>query len=437
MPPAISSNFPIVSSSAASTSSQVSSQPPPAQSIVDFSSATPAEAQQSMGTSANLGKIVLFEGTHFYLKDAVSYLPVSPEMGNAITSREVASAKMYGLFLPAPEELMVNQCGSMMGGEDNKIYIASKLVSYQDFADCLIQKELADDLEQQFEEFTNVHAEAFKRNADTAKGLTDELCVLREKHSNWWAGTGGAPNTELVQTYRPRAEQLDEVMQAQIHLLPESLQRQMQEHLAVSQLLGDWDPINAFYKNMGIVKAEDGNLQVMRVDFGSCLDVGFQGQSKETGFDTAVKQRPAVFPELKNVFRKENATFSEKLPRLAEQFDDLPYADHAQSIAGKAEWADSTRMKVAYRCSLILKLRDCVQNPFETMLKENLIDTPELTAKNALIDTFYARMETLINEQCGASVNMMNWEKNQPELSTSIRADISSRLGIDMAPLST
>ena len=404
--------------------------------VVNFSSAIEDREKTALGTSANLGKVVSFKGEHFYLKDAVSYLPISPEMGNAITSREVVSAKLYGLFLPAPEEQMVNQCSSMMeGADDEKIFIASRLIAYQDFGDCLIKEKTADDLELQFKAFTKGHADAFKENAVTAKTLTDELSALR-KQENWWAGAGANPDLKLVQAYRPKAEQLDMTMQKQFQLLPDPLQKEMQEHLAVSQLLGDWDPINAFYKNMGIVKTDDGSLHVMRLDFGSCLDVGFQGQPKENGYETAVNQRPAVFPELKHDFKRGNAEFSEMLPRLVDDLGSLPYADHAQSIAGKPEWADTTRMKIGYRCGLIMQQKNSAQGAVETLFKSHLMDAPDLNATDNLIRILNARMDALINGQCGGSFNLATWEIDNPELSESIRADLASKLSIPIAPLS-
>lgn len=410
--------------------------------VVDFSSAIAVAMENEMGTSANLGKVVSFKGEHFYLKDAVSFLPISPEMGNAITSREVASARLYGLFLLAPEELMVNQCSSIMEGADNeKTFIASRLVDYQDLGDCLTKGRLADDLKLQFQAFTAEQADTFKNNADTAQKLTDELSALRNQHSDyrnqpWWAGKNANPHIALVDAYRPKAQALDEVMHAQIHLLPEALQQEMQEHLAVSQLLGDWDPINAFYKNMGIVKTDDGSLRVMRLDFGSCLDIGFQGQTKENGYETAVNQRPAVFPELEHVFKMENAEFSEALPRLVEDLCALPYADHAQSIAGKPEWADTTRMKIGYRCSLIMQQKDFAQDAVETIIKNNLMEAPSLKPADELIRILHARMDALINEQCGGSNNLVTWEIDNPTLSDAIRTDLSTRLSIPIAPLS-
>lgn len=415
-----------------------------APSIVDFSSATPANVERTTGTSANLCRIVSFEGVNFHLKDPVSHLPISPEMGNAIAAREVASAAIYGLFVPAPEEILVNQCSSIMeGADDEKIHIASKLVDYLDFGDSLTKRQLAEDLSQQFESFTEAHSATFKNNADKAEKLTSELAELRDKKSDylnhpWWAGIGNNPDPEFVQAYRTKAEELDRIMQEQFQLLPEALQQEMQEHLAVSQLIGDWDPINALYKNMGLVKFGDGKMQVMRVDFGSCLDIGFQGQTKESGYDTAVNQRPAAFPVLKHPFEKEYATFSNKLPKLAEKFDSFPYADHSFAISGKAEWADTTRMKIAYRCSLIMAHVEDAKDAIENIMRRTLIDTgvaQQLTPKDALINTLHARMDTLINDQCGGSNKVLAWEKNNPDLSNAIRVDLSSKLNTNIAPL--
>lgn len=403
--------------------------------IVDFSDAKIVTENNAV-TSASIGKIASFKGEDFYLKDAVSNLPISNAIANAITSREVVATKLYRLFLPAPEAMMVNQCHAVIGNADNeKIYIASKLVAYQDFGDCLIKGDLADDLKKQFsEEFTEKHVEDFKKNAEMAKALTDELSILRNVNCDylnqpWWEGKDGNPNLDLVKEYQPKAAQLDKVIQKQLHLLPTVLQQQMQEHLAVSQLLGDWDPINAFYKNMGVVKDEDGQLRVMRLDFGSCLDVGFQGQAKENGYDTAVKQRPAAFPELKHDFKKESAPFSTALPKLAEQFDGLPYADHAKAIAGKAEWVDSTRMKLAYTCMLLKEQSVSHQNPIEGILEQNLMDAPGFMMKGDLSNTINARMDMLINMQCGGRDRLISWERDNVGLAAHIRKEVSFKLG--------
>ena len=404
--------------------------------VVDFSNAVPVAVENGMGTSANLGKVVSSEGERFYLKDAVSYDSTSPVVRNAITSREVVSTEIYSLFLPAPKARMVNECSCIMEGADNeKIFIASRLENYQDFGDCLIKEELADDLEQQFKEFTHEDAAAFKHNAVIAKTLTGELTKLRDQHLDWWVGVDGNPDQELVQVYRAKALQLEEVMQKQFHILPEALQRQSQDSLGVSQLLGDWDPFNVFYKNMGIVKKGDGSLHVMRLDFGSCLDVGFQGQTKENGYETAVSQRPAVFPELKHRFKREDAVFSEKLPLLAQEFHTFPYADHAQSIAGKTEWAHTTRMKIGYRCSLLMQQKGSAQNAFETIIKTQLMNAPGFKSADDLIQVLHARMDALIDKQCGGSHKIMEWEQNNPELSGAIRADLLSRLSIPTVPL--
>ncbi|WP_338524053.1 hypothetical protein NUH87_30905 [Pseudomonas batumici] len=322
----------------------------------------------------------------------------------------------------------------LWGGTDNdKIYIASRWVDYQDFGDWMIKETSADKLEMQFSEFTTENIAAFKENAAAASALTLELAVLREQHRDpsrqpWWEEKGGNPNLDLIEKYRPLAEELDKVMQKQFFLLPEVLQKEIQEHLVISQLLGDWDPINPFYKNMGVVEDEWGELHIMRLDFGSCLDVGFRGQAKEHGYHMAVNQRPAVFPELKHIFKEENAPFSEVLPKLGEAFDNLPYADYAKSISGNPEWAEFTRLKIAYRCVL---LRQADKNIIADIIRRNLIDEPGsiagLKTKESLIDVMNARIEALIL-QCGGLEKIDEFERNHQDVANSIRESVLSAL---------
>lgn len=407
--------------------------------ILNFSHATVILRKSNKVTSANAGKFVHLEGKDFYVKNAGA---------RPFASREVIAAEIYHLFAPAPEQFLADHCHFFMENADSQdVYIASKVVDYQDFGDWMAEADSADALKRQYSDFSDESFAAFKCNANEAKELCAELESLRKENpGDWWkSGTNfflapemRTPNRALVDQYRPKASRLDTIMKEQFSLLPEQHRKEMQVHLAVSQLIGDWDPINAFYRNMGMVTEATGAQHVMRLDFGSCFDVGFNYEPKETGFQTAINQRPAVFPELVHAFAEKNAVFSKKLPQLVEELDQLPYADYAKSIAGKTEWAKSTRFQIAYRCAL-LKRQAHNQNVIGDIIRRVLIDEaelgPGLKTKEVLVETMNARIDALINEQCGGNDRIYDWERQNPELSYSIREDLSSKLAVDLQPL--
>jgi hypothetical protein len=381
------------------------------QGVIDFSRAN--TIADSTVISACSAKILSLDGKSYYVKNIGD---------SAITRREVAAAQIYRLFAPTPQALLVGGCHGAMGeanGGSDKIYAAFELdKSYQDLGDFMIDPRSADEIAWQFPEEFGGNAGGFRRLSEEASALTSALKTMRDDNpADWWKGKDGDQNQELVNRYKPLAERLDEVIGEQISLLPESLRKQMQTHVAVSQLVNDWDPINPFYRNVGFARDGRGELLVMRLDFGSCLDVGFRGLAKEDSYLIAVGQRPAAFPDLKHVFKEERATFSGGLPGIATDYEDFPYADVVRLMAGDPAWVRDTRCALASQC-LVLK------QSVKVILDRNLgasESAPQLRSSADLIGIMEARMDAVV-EQSGGLGRVMQWQWDNPEATTSIKA---------------
>ncbi|MBB3214374.1 hypothetical protein FHW67_003689 [Herbaspirillum sp. Sphag1AN] len=348
--------------------------------------------------NANPGMLIRSESGTFYVKKIHSALAAA---------KEVAAGRIYSLFARTTEQFLPAHYETFFQPvQQPQQCIASRYVDYLDFGDWLAHADSADDMQRQHPRWPTAQLTVFKRNACEAHAISGKLSALRNAYpDDWWRSAVNAPLPGLVTAYRPLASRFDDLMKNQFALLPQSMQEDIQRHLSVSQLIGDWDPLNAFYRNMGIVR-EGSQLHVMRLDFASSLDCGFQGALKRDSFDIAVNQRPAVFPELKQRFTRAHAEFSERLPSLGEQFDDLPYADYAHITSGNNDAtrsAQSVRIQIALRY-LALRQRnpDLIANIFTQAYSEIPASVENTESRLTLTRIMEARLNTLV-EQCGGT----------------------------------
>jgi hypothetical protein len=375
----------------------------PLNKTLDFNLATIRNGNQQGVVSANAGATVNALGESWHVK------PASDRM---LATREVAAASIYGLFTHAPAYFLAENCplpdSAAVG---NQLCVASTLENYQDFGDFLMHADSADALARHFPDYPPQNVQAFKANAEQIKNIDMNLQELRRQHPmDWWRSETNAPLPQLIAQYRPQAELLDALMTAQFALLPAPLRREIQTHLVTSQLVNDWDPLNAFYRNMGIVN-QNHQLHVMRLDFDSSLDVGFRGLPKANSFDIAVNQRPAVFPMLRHRFEQQHAQFSETLPLLGEEMHNFPYADYAYGSTENAASAAAIRMETAYRCVLMQQRQPY---PVAQIMEQVVVDDTEnmrgFQSGPALLQTMNARIDRLI-EQVGGIDQIQHWAR--------------------------
>lgn len=387
---------------------------------LDFSQATMRDNSLSCVVSANAGGIVNALGESWHVK---------PAPDRMLATREVAAASIYGLFSHAPAYFLAEHCPLPdSAAASTQLCVASTLENYKDFGDFLMQADSADALARHFPDYPVQNVQAFKSNAEQIKNIDLHLQELRRQYPmDWWRSETNTPLPHLIAQYRPQAELLDALMTAQFALLPAPLRREIQTHLVTSQLVNDWDPLNAFYRNMGIVNLNH-QLHVMRLDFDSSLDVGFRNLPKVSSFDIAVNQRPAVFPVLRHRFEQTHAQFSEVLPLLGEEMHNFPYADYAYGSTENAAWAAAIRMETAYRCILMQQRQ---LHPIAQIMEQVVVDDAEnmrgFQSGPTLLQTMNARIDKLI-EQVGGIDQINHWARTNAARASTIERHLDASI---------
>lgn len=389
----------------------------PSRYALDLTNAIPTSdrtATSSGGSFYKLGNMSCF------IKPVVAYVPLTNQQQEYFASSEVASNTLTRLLTTGTEGAPRSFIGALSGVP----YIATETINFKDLGRFFSSNTAIDDFAMFHPEMKTEDITKLKDNAVKITGHYEKMENLEKSRPNdWWQVT----DQEFVDGYRAEARPLRELIIESLKTLPVEIQKMVQEHIVIGQIVGDWDFLNERFENIGISKNSDGQYRVASLDRGSSFGVGFWGKSKPEGYSGAVNQRPPAFLPLNSAFVQEKAVFGSDLAALGKDFSYMPYGDVAKLLSGKAEWLPETLKKIAYRIT-VANDHDLIHK----ILKDTLMDVSDagleerhFLSKAQTESILGARLRHAI-EQAGGYEAVQRWAQQNTTEAARIAGEVAS-----------
>lgn len=378
-----------------------------------------ATAVGNRTATASGGQFYKLGNKSYFVKPGVGRISLTPQKQRFFASSEVASNTLTRLFATGTEGAPVSFIGTRSGVP----HVATETIDFNELGK-FFRKAKA------ITSFAASHPEmaadnVAKLNANAVK-ISEHYTAMKEleksRPNDWWE----TKNKTFVDDYQTQAQPFRALILEGLKLLPDNIQKMVQEHIVIGQIVGDWDFLNERFENIGISKNSDGQYRVASLDRGASFGVGFWGESKPEGYLRAVNQRPPAFLSLEGKFMPEKAVFGSDLPELGKDFSYMPYADVAKLCSGKAEWLPETLKKIAYRINVANE-----HNLIHKILNDTLIDASDAGLKDhQFLDKaqtktiFDSRLQHVI-EQAGGTEAVQLWALNNTAEAQRIKAEVA------------
>lgn len=227
-------------------------------------------------------------------------------------AQEWLAARLFSLLgLRAPASWLAHGCAAQVDGvqDPQRLYVASRWEpTYRDLGVWLIGPDAID-----------VLGSGVGGSGEGPAGAGVERSRRQVCHANAvmsaCGGRSGTPfwlmSGEVAKRHADAVESRFHALQALAAALPRAYQIELEQHYIASRWLDNWDPLNVFMENLGVYRDEMGTQRVMSVDFGACLQLGFQGRLKRDSRELALAQRHAIaaLPPLSATFDLAAASF--------------------------------------------------------------------------------------------------------------------------------
>lgn len=247
------------------------------------------------------------------------------------TTQAWLTSRLFGaLGLPTPTTFLVRGCDEAFDGtrESGRLHLASVyLASYEDFGLWLVGEEARRAVvgQAQDRERTTI-CDGARIGAHMAGRVMERLC--KQERVAFW---GLSP--QCARIYAGEVKSRNAMLGLLCEMLPDVYQCELERHYIAALWLGNWDLCNVFMENVGVWRDKEDLPRMMTVDFGACLEMGFQGTCKDTGYAVAVNQREGLpaLPPLTETFRPDAACFASALP--ADALTDLSQFPYGEQYA--------------------------------------------------------------------------------------------------------
>lgn len=274
----------------------------------DFSAAQRVRDTLPMGATGTVVRVTL---THE--ANATQYvIKRCPDAWH--TTQTWLSSRLFGaLGLPTPTTFLVRGCDEVFDGppESGCMYLASAyLPTYEDLGLWLVSDEARRAIVGQSQDEDRARICDRARIGARVSGKALERLCKQEGVPFWALSPQGAT------IHADELKKRNDMLGLLCSMLPDVYQCELERHYIAALWLGNWDLCNVFMENVGVWRDKENLPRMMTVDFGACLEMGFQGTCKDTGYDLAVAQRAALtaLPPLTSVFRRDAACFGMELP---------------------------------------------------------------------------------------------------------------------------
>ncbi|MGC7405945.1 hypothetical protein ACPWR0_18295 [Pandoraea pneumonica] len=288
----------------------------------DFSTAQRVHDTQPMGATGAVVRITLTpdaNATQYVVKRC-------PDPWH--TTQTWLTSRLFGaLGLPTPTTFLVRGCDEAFDGTlaCGRVYLASAyLPTYEDIGLWLVGDEARRAIVGQSQDETRAKiCDGAGVGARMSGKVLERLC--KQAGVPFWA-----LSPDLASLHADELKRRNDMLGLLCKMLPDVYQCELERHYIAALWLGNWDLCNVFMENVGVWRDKENLPRMMTVDFGACLDMGFQGTCKDTGYDVAVAQRadlPAL-PPLTSTFRRDAACFAMELPPEAlADLTQFPYGE--------------------------------------------------------------------------------------------------------------
>ncbi len=384
---------------------------------IDLSYATPVGNRTATSSGGQFYKL---GDKSYFVKPGVGRISLTPQQQRFFASSEVASNTLTRLFATGTEGAPVSFIGTLSGIP----HVATETIDFNELGkffrkDKAISNFAASHPEMEADKVVKLKANAIKISEHYRKMKELE----KSRPNDWWE----TKDKTFVDNYRAEAQPFRELILEGLKLLPDDIQKMVQEHIVIGQIVGDWDFLNERFENIGISKNSDGQYRAASLDRGISFGVGFWGKSKPEGYLQAVSQRPPAFLPLESEFAREKAVFGSDLPELGKDFSYMPYADVAKLSSGKAEWLPETLKKIAYRVTVANE-----HNLIHKILNDTLIDVSDAGLEDhqfldkAQTQTIFdSRLQHVI-EQAGGIEAVRLWALNNAAEAQRISVEVAA-----------
>lgn len=274
----------------------------------DFSAARRVHDTLPMGATGAVVRVTLTpdaNATQYVIKR-------SPDAWH--TTQTWLTSRLFGaLGLPTPTTFLVRGCDEAFDGTSasGSLYLASAyLPTYEDLGVWLVSDEARRAIVgQSQDEARATVCDGAGIGARMSGKVLERLC--KQEGVPFWA-----LSPHCAGIHADELKNRNDMLGLLCKMLPDVYQCELERHYIAALWLGNWDLCNVFMENVGVWRDKENLPRMMTVDFGACLDMGFQGTCKDTGYDVAVGQRAGLsaLPPLTSTFRRDAACFAMTLP---------------------------------------------------------------------------------------------------------------------------
>ena len=303
----------------------------------DFSSAVRVSGVPRMGSAGSAVRVSLAHAP----QHSPYVVKACPSAGHA--AQEWLASRLFGaLGLATPTAVLAKGCSQVFDGTHapERWYLATVyLPVYENLGDWL-------EGDTGWRVIDGARDGACDDNTEALRQARADARDAGQRMETVLAQSGGVPFYLLegvaARAYADALRERNEARDVLCRSLPDVYQCALERQYVAALWLGNWDLCNVFMENVGVWRDKNDLPYMMTIDFGACLDLGFQGTCKENGYDVAVGQRQSLasLPSLTSTFRREAAGFSATLQ--ADALVDLtqfPYGEHyALFVRRLAEW---------------------------------------------------------------------------------------------------
>lgn len=250
---------------------------------------------------------------------------------------------------------------------------------------------------------------AIIQNVNLFKTLQKRLNDFRKNDAEWYLSKDVAHKQSVKQLRELREELVKEV-------LPTYMKVQLIEHVENDFIIGELDTVNSWGQNLGFIKTQKGQWQLIALDRGTSYDVGFWGTSKDKDCNCTAKiQRPYILQS------DSSLTARVSLPDFRKGSSHFPYPEDIKTIYCE-DTAAYHRQTILFRLSyhdMLLEGNGTTQSAFDHNFAL-LPDTPPpsllergLKTRNEIINTDRARRRARILE-AGGEEAIIRWARENP-----------------------
>ena len=401
--------------------------------------------------TANGARRIIVDGKLFYDKQSVGFLPKfikkdgvfelnfikgsAPDaMEQAFFSDREVKANRISRLLSTFENVPDTYRGITTSAEGSKLYsVTSAAIENFYELDALLKndvfvndqlKELKADLPTQVK---------IKKLIKTYQSVDNEVVNLIENINEEWYYT---TNIELNALIQQRREAMSQALDA---ILTAEQKEQVFESVCNAIIMGESDHVNYKGQNIGLMKTPLGKWNLMVIDRGVSLDMGFMGSAKDfDGFEVAKNQRPpALHNAQESIYTETSARFTGELPPLSGDLSMFPYPEDVNILLGEGvskEISDKVIKKMALKYIFTSEGKglEIIFNPlFDTMYSpptQRLLERGFMNPAE-LKKIMYQRFDGLL-KQAGGRDLILAWAHQNHDIARDI-AELAAKVRLE------